>query len=274
MASFDPIEFFGIGHGQDIVVIRHLRSRSPDTFSLSSVSSPSNTAALERSSFQMIPKICISNEPRLSYRTFVDITPEDSLFGTTTDIDDGSLPATPNVSDNSSWASDTNLPLSVRRYIENHERHEALLLLLANDAPLCAEARAVNARNQPAQYPYPSEEADILDTPEHGRWDGGDLESPTPNPLRRYLRELQPHEQLALGHERQGQQTNPTLLEFFKQNSRNVSSSISLAADSAATGTKQHFEEDAPPSDEPDRATGAGEDGNDQVIVPDFKSLW
>ncbi|KAL2195575.1 hypothetical protein P885DRAFT_7628, partial [Corynascus similis CBS 632.67] len=124
MAFFDPIEFFGIGHGQDIVVIRHLRSRSPDTISLSSVSSPSNTALQTRQN------ICTLNEPRSPYRTFVDITPEDSLFGTTTHIDDGSLPASPNVSDNSSWASDTNLPLSVRRYIQNHERHEALLLSL------------------------------------------------------------------------------------------------------------------------------------------------
>jgi len=223
----------------------------------------------------MIQNICTLNEPRSSYRTFVDITPEDSLFGTTTRIDDGSLPASPNVSDNSSWVSDTNLPLPVRRYIQNHERHEALLLSLANDTPLCAAARAFNARNQSAQYPSRSEEASVLDTPEYGCGSGGSLESPTPNPLRRYLRELQPHEQLALGHERQGQQTNPTLFEFSKQNSRNVSSSISLAADSAATGTKEQFKEDAPPSDdEPGQAAGAGDDGNDQVIIPDFKTLW
>ncbi|AEO59534.1 hypothetical protein MYCTH_2034916, partial [Thermothelomyces thermophilus ATCC 42464] len=130
MAAFDPIEFFGIGHSRDNSIASHARSPSQSTISLSSVGFPSHQALHTRQVEQHTSYTDILPNPRSPGHAFTSITPEDSLDGAAIALDNDSPPASPDVSTNSSWASNTDRPFAVGRYVHSHERHEALLLAI------------------------------------------------------------------------------------------------------------------------------------------------
>jgi hypothetical protein len=132
-------------------------------------------------------------------RSFIDITPEDSLYGVTFDLVHPPPPASPIVSSNASRASSSNEDCPLHRYLASEERHEQLALTL------CSHVQTESTLS-------------TLDTPDGSSLADHSLKAEEPesagsqsinsaNPLHRYLADtLHAHERLAVDLELQGQQ--------------------------------------------------------------------
>ncbi|KAK4032418.1 hypothetical protein C8A01DRAFT_50787 [Parachaetomium inaequale] len=248
MAAFDPIEFFGVGHSRDIAITRHARTGSQNSINLSSVGSPPRVAlerrqvdtrlagdgplgltlfssALENlrptgSQSSRSPK-----SPRSPSHAFADITPEDSLYGPTSDLSD--TPAvSPNVSNNSSWASNPDQPFSVGRYIRNHERHEVVLLALSAGHQFLKQCRPQALHTLPPSNGLEDDDEGFGASED----DEGFEPLPKDDPIHRYVTDVQPHEQLALALERPDQKESPPQHTDSTTPGHKTSSSISLSA--------------------------------------------
>ncbi|KAL2174177.1 uncharacterized protein P884DRAFT_315268 [Thermothelomyces heterothallicus CBS 202.75] len=273
MAAFDPIEFFGIGHSRDISIAPRARSPSQSTISLSSIGFP----LPERSGSQGLSADRIETDPRSPGHAFTNITPEDSLDGAAIALDNDSPPASPDVSTNSSRASNTDRPFAVGRYVHSHERHEALLLAISC-AFQCPGPSTSNAPSTPAPDRGQEEEEeeeendDAVSSARDNKTEHDRLEPAAAGPLRRYLSEAQTHEQLALGrlrHDdaRQGSERN-------SGGGGGTSSSISLSADSGGAQGGRSLEGARPNVHQgPETGPGDGSRGNDPAMLPDLARL-
>ena len=130
---------------------------------------------------------------------FVDITPEDSLFGPAFGPPSSSAESL-RVSSNSSWTFDGAEPSSLQRYLCNHERHEKIALSTPYAPTKCHNG----VLEDPADDVYSPFDTEATLT---------DVSPPnTDVPMHRYLADDLPHERLALDleqedhhHQRQSQ---------------------------------------------------------------------
>jgi hypothetical protein len=190
-----------------------------------------------------------SREPQSLHRTFADITPESSFHIPTSGLDIA-LFESPDVSVNSSWASNLDQPFSISRYLGNHERHEIILLSLSP-----APHRAVSF------IPLALDTSRASDEPGSGEEQSNPLRlgsmpketgsTPNDGPLYRFLTDVQPHELLSLALEGKGHPTAEEQARSSHQDTRNTDSSISL---SATLGGGKRLEEDEETALVPDLA--------------------
>jgi len=135
---------------------------------------------------------CIAEEP-FSPHLYANITPEESVRGLTFGLADNSSAASPNVSSNSSWASDANRPSSIYRYAHNHERHEELAISLSA-VPEAGYQWTVGTAAADDKHPFtklPDAAARSL--------------AHSDAPLHRYMANIQAHEFLAFALESSSQ---------------------------------------------------------------------
>lgn len=214
MAAFDPIEFFGTGHGRDIAIVRHARDRSQGSISLSSVDSRFHAAAETRqvATFPATEHLLLTGVPPFhsapawpsirssgatkqpnaaSRGAFGHITPEGSLTGLSAGLPDTASAASPNVSISSGSARLLAKATPLERYVSSRHRHEQIALSLpANPAQQDCQSGSSQcdsidgAARDGAGY-YAGSPADIAAAPMH-----------------RYLTDvLQAHERLAVALE-------------------------------------------------------------------------
>ncbi|KAH6853147.1 hypothetical protein B0I37DRAFT_1049 [Chaetomium sp. MPI-CAGE-AT-0009] len=229
MAAFDPIEFFGIGHNRDIAIPRHTRAGSQNSIILSSLGqTPCATLPKDDSEHRRPAQFQarhISVEPQPLHYAFADITPESSVYTPTSSLGVPLLES-PNVSVNSSWASDLGRPFSIGRYMSNHERHETILLSLST-----APRRTMSSIPDVSTILPPSKElggADERSGPSGLEFP--ERETPHNDQLYRYLTDFQRHELLSVGFERKSHQPSETKAPCSHQDSHKTASSISLSA--------------------------------------------
>ncbi|KAK4234321.1 hypothetical protein C8A03DRAFT_18754 [Achaetomium macrosporum] len=227
MAAFDPIEFFGVGHGRYIAIVRHARKQSQGSISLSSVCPPANDA-LEQSApdahwATMIKSGDLNRVPMSPpVHSFVSIiTPEDSVFGVTFDLLHAPPPASPTVSRDSSRASPSIEECPLHRYLGSEERYERLALTFCADIRAEDEPSTPNIpkSSSPAGYP--------LEDKKPGS--AGCQSTNSASPLHRYLTDaLQAHERLALSLDLQDQAGQQPNTKASDQGEPKTDSSISL----------------------------------------------
>jgi hypothetical protein len=147
---------------------------------------------------------------------FVDITPEDSLYGPAFGLPSSSVESL-RVSSNSSWTFDGAEPSSLQRYLRNHERHEKIALSMPH-APNRCHKRLLNVPADGVDSPFDTEAT----LP-------GDY-FPNPDiPMHRYLADDQPHERRALDLEQEDNQQRHTQTKSSDREPQSGESSISLS---------------------------------------------
>ncbi|KAK3309383.1 uncharacterized protein B0T15DRAFT_1897 [Chaetomium strumarium] len=228
MAAFDPIEFFGIGHGRDIAIVRHARKQSQSSISLSSACPPTNDAleqSVPQSHWATLMQPSDLNRVPMSppVYSFVNITPENSLFAATFDLDHAPPSASPNVSIDSSRAFLSIEECPLYRYLGSEERHERLALAF------CAEIQT-DDKLSTVQIP---ESCSPFEEQEPGS--AGYQSINSASPLHRYLADtLQVHERLAVDLELQSQQQLGGKPSDQEQDQLAADSSISLTPSDGA----------------------------------------
>jgi hypothetical protein len=165
-----------------------------------------------------------SREPQSLHRTFADITPESSFHIPTSGLD-VALFESPDVSVNSSWASNLDQPFSISRYLGNHERHEIILLSLSA-TPHRAVSSIPHALDTSRASDEPGSAEEQSNPLRLGSMQKETGSTPNDGPLYRYLTNVQPHELLSLALEGKGR---PTAQEQARD-TRKTDSSISLSA--------------------------------------------
>lgn len=134
----------------------------------------------------------VAEEPHPSFH-YSNITPEGSVLGLTYGLTDFSPAASPNVSSNSSWASDANRPCSIYRYAHNHERHEELAFSLSA-VPEAGHPWTVGTAATDDRHPCARPRDAVAGSPVH-----------SDAPLHRYMAVVQAHEFLAFALESSSQ---------------------------------------------------------------------
>lgn len=147
---------------------------------------------------------------------FVDITPENSVFGPTYGLPT-TLAASPNISSNSSGTSDAAEPSSLERYLQSDERHEEIALSI----PVAPEECHTGTAKSPSD-----EMCSELDTEPTL---SGDSHPSTEAPIHRYVADLQLHEWRALILEQYGRPQSGIQTGSSNRDSQKIASSISLS---------------------------------------------
>ncbi|KAL2128136.1 hypothetical protein VTI74DRAFT_9617 [Chaetomium olivicolor] len=187
MAAFDHIEFFGIGHGRNITIVRQARSRSGSSLCLSAAGTQSPTA-IEQSPRQW------PSQPNITWKaspssSFTNLTPESVYGQPPRNRSTLFAPESPVMSENPSWRQAGNEPSSLEEYVSRHERHELIALALPAGLKKTYHS-SIPDRSGPTEF-------NALREPRPGSPEVQSTHSQTP--MNRYLGDvLQTHERLSL----------------------------------------------------------------------------
>ncbi|KAK3900691.1 hypothetical protein C8A05DRAFT_17021 [Staphylotrichum tortipilum] len=195
MASFDPIEYFGVGHGRDIAVVRQARTPSQTSISLSD-GEPATQDHPEWTQHAAPPLRGIAKEPPWPpLPSFGHITPENSVSGR---VNPPSSAVSPDVSSHGGVSmSDPAHPHSLGRYVHDVERHEQIAMSFHYPPGTGGHPEPVASyRNH-----HPSQ--DYTHAPKHQQYPNSDA------PINRYLTDLLAYEQLAMALRAEQEGYNP-----------------------------------------------------------------
>ncbi|KAK3299773.1 uncharacterized protein B0H64DRAFT_351109 [Chaetomium fimeti] len=183
----------------------------------------------------------ILKEPEPSFhRTFADITPESSVYIPASSVG-VPLIESPNVSVNSSWASNLDRPFSIGRYVSNHERHETILLSLS-----AAPRRPIPPIPDVSNTLPPSNKPGTEERLGPFEIESAEKGIPNDSSLHRYLTDIQPHELLSVALEQKSHHPSERKAQRPHQDSQKTDASISLSA--TLSGGEQLEQVDVIPS--------------------------